>query len=261
MSTPNSHSFKAGLIAALPVVPGYISIGLACGVIERSAGLSIVEIFLLGLLLYAGGAQFVVAGMVGAGATASTIVPTIAFLNLRHLLYATALAPSLRRLKLWQSLSIGYGLTDEAFAVDSNAWAGREAESPRWFWGLHITAQASWILATVVGGLLGSLVVDLTALGLDFALPAMFLGLLALGLQGRPKPGLGWVVAGLGGVAAVGLSLVISGTLPVVLAAVGAAIVGAVWEWRAEQLAKPTGAALEHPAGAEATSEGRATEC
>lgn len=237
MSHPNSHSFKAGVLAALPILPGYISIGLACGVIERSAGLSILEIFLLGLLLYAGGAQFVVAGMVGAGATASTIVPTIGFLNLRHLLYATALAPSLKRLKLWQSLTVGYGLTDEAFAVDSNTWAGKEAESPRWFWGMHITAQASWILATVVGGLLGSLVVDLTALGLDFALPAMFLGLLALGLQGRPRPGIGWVTAVLGGALAVGLSLVISGTLPVVIAAVGAAVVGALLEWRAERLA------------------------
>lgn len=246
MSSPNSHSFKAGLIAALPLVPGYVSIGLACGVIERSAGLSILEIFLLGLLLYAGGAQFVVAGMVGAGATASTIVPTIAFLNLRHLLYAAALAPSLKRLKLWHSLSIGAGLTDETFAVDSNAWAGREAESPRWFWGLHIGAQSSWILATVVGGLLGSLVADLTTLGLDFALPAMFLGLLVLGLKGRPRPGIGWFVAALGGVAAVGLSLVISGTLPVVIAAVGAAIVGALLEWRAERLQ---------------ATEGRATEC
>lgn len=250
MSTPDSSSFKAGVLAALPIVPGYLSIGLACGVIERSAGLSILEIFLLGLLLYAGGAQFVVAGMVGAGASASTIVPTIGFLNLRHLLYATALAPSLRRLKLWHSLSIGVGLTDEAFAVDSNAWAGREADSPRWFWGLHITAQASWILATVLGGLLGSLVVDLTALGLDFALPAMFLGLLALGLQGRPKPGIGWATAVLGGAAAVGLSLVISGTLPVVLAAVGAAVVGALLEWRAEQVA-----------GTQATPEKGATEC
>lgn len=257
MATPNSFSFKAGVLAALPIVPGYVSIGLACGVIERSAGLSILEIFLLGLLLYAGGAQFVVAGMVGAGASASTIVPTIGFLNLRHLLYATALAPSLKRLKLWQSLTIGYGLTDEAFAVDSNAWIGKEAQSPRWFWGLHITAQASWILATVLGGLMGSLVADLTALGLDFALPAMFLGLLALGLQGRPKPGIGWVTAGLGGAAAVGLSLVISGTLPVVIAAVGAAILGALLEWRAERLAVSAPPNASEPA----SPERGATEC
>lgn len=234
---PNARSFRDGLMAALPLMPGYLSIGLACGVIERNAGLSLTEIFLLGLLLYAGGAQFVVAGMVGAGASFSTIVPTIAFLNLRHLLYSTALAPTMRRLRLWQSLTIGAGLTDETFAVDSGAWIGKVADSPRWFWGLHWTAQGSWILATVVGGMLGSLVADVAKLGLDFALPAMFLGLLVLGLMGHARPGIGWVVAVLGGVGAVALSLVTSGTLPVLVAAVGAAAVGALLEWRAEQVA------------------------
>jgi 4-azaleucine resistance transporter AzlC len=231
----NAFSMQAGFKASVPVLLGYLSIGLACGVVERTAGMSILEIFLMSLLLYAGSAQFISAGMLSAGAGPAAIIPTVAIVNLRHLLLSAALAPSLRRLPLWQSLTIGAELTDETFAVASAAWAGREAESARWFWGLNIAAQSTWILATVLGGLLGSLVGDIGRLGLDFALPAMFAGLLILGLQGRPQPGLGAAVAAGAGVLAVGLTLWLGGTAPVILATVIAAGVGALYDWRTER--------------------------
>jgi 4-azaleucine resistance transporter AzlC len=234
-SGPDAFSMQAGFKASVPVLLGYVSIGLACGVVERTAGMSILEIFLMSLLLYAGSAQFITAGMLGAGAAPAAIIPTVAIVNLRHLLLSAALAPSLRRLPLWQSLTVGAELTDETFAVASAAWAGRETGSARWFWGLNVAAQATWILATVLGGLLGSLVGDIGRLGLDFALPAMFAGLLILGLQGRPRPGLGAAVAAGAGVLAVGLTLWLGGTAPIILATILAAGVGAFFEWRAER--------------------------
>lgn len=55
--------FRKGIIDCLPTVLGYLSIGFAAGVVERTAGFSMLEIALFSLLLYAGSAQFISAGM------------------------------------------------------------------------------------------------------------------------------------------------------------------------------------------------------
>src|SRR5438445_8701645 len=90
------ESFAAGMRAALPVVLGYLGIGIAAGVVERAAGLSYAEVLLLSTVLYAGSAQFVVTSMLSLASPASAIVLTVFFLNLRHLLLSAALAPALR---------------------------------------------------------------------------------------------------------------------------------------------------------------------
>src|SRR5690606_22248911 len=59
--------FVQGVKDCLPTVLGYLSIGFAAGVVERTAGFSLLEIALLSLLLYAGSAQFITAGMMMAG--------------------------------------------------------------------------------------------------------------------------------------------------------------------------------------------------
>src|SRR5438552_12811028 len=72
--------------AAVPVVLGYLGIGIAAGVVERAAGLSYAEVLLISAVLYAGSAQFVVTSMLSLASSASAIVLTVFFLNLRHLL-------------------------------------------------------------------------------------------------------------------------------------------------------------------------------
>ena len=90
------ESFAAGMRAAVPVVLGYLGIGIAAGVVERAAGLSYAEVLLISAVLYAGSAQFVVTSMLSLASSASAIVLTVFFLNLRHLLLSAALAPALR---------------------------------------------------------------------------------------------------------------------------------------------------------------------
>jgi predicted branched-subunit amino acid permease len=60
----SAGGFFGGSRAALPVVLGYLSIGFAAGVVQRAAGLSVAEVMLLSLLLYAGSAQVVVASLI-----------------------------------------------------------------------------------------------------------------------------------------------------------------------------------------------------
>lgn len=219
-------SFAAGARAGLPVVLGYLSIGFAAGVVERAAGLSLAEIALLSLVLYAGSAQFVFAAMVAAASPPAAIAVTVFFVNLRHLLLSAALAPALARVPAWKNALIGAQLTDETFVVAWSRLARGEALAAPWMWGLNLAAYAAWAAANVAGALLGEALGDGRRLGLDFALTAMFAALLALQLAAAPARARAPLVAAVAAIAALVLSQVLPGTWFVIAATLAAATLG-----------------------------------
>lgn len=220
-----------GVRAAFPVVLGYLGIGFAAGVVERSVGMTILEILLLSCVLYAGSGQFVTAGLLEAGSAATAITVTVFFVNLRHLLLSAALSPHFRDESPAKSFVLGAQLTDETFAVASTGLE-RARDKGSWMLGLNLTAYTTWVLANVAGGVFGEALPDPEALGLDFALASMFAALLVLNLAGSASVRKATGVALLAAVVAVGVKLVVPGNWNVITATVVAATAGVAWTWR-----------------------------
>ena len=185
--TKDRDNFIEGVKACLPTVLGYLSIGFAAGVVEKTAGLSVLEIALLSLFLYAGSGQFVTAGMITAGSAIPSIIFAIFLVNLRHLLFSASLAPYCRNMSLWKNFLIGSQITDETFGVASNYLADKKEASFSWLLGLNITAYVNWLIANIFGGIMGGWVTNTEDIGMDFALPAMFAGLLVFQIIGKDK--------------------------------------------------------------------------
>ncbi|WP_151733985.1 AzlC family ABC transporter permease ['Paenibacillus yunnanensis' Narsing Rao et al. 2020] len=226
-------SFLQGVKDCIPTLLGYLSIGFAAGVVEKTAGLSFAEIALISILLYAGSAQFIAAGMIAAGSAGAGIILTILLVNLRHLLLSAALSPYFRHLSPLKNMLVGALLTDETFGVAIQESAKRQAISEKWMHGLNITAYLNWILANLAGAYLGQWITRPEALGLDFALPAMFIGLLVLTIVSRSKYKLDIIVALIAAAVAVGASMIWSASMGVILATVIASTLGMVIEkWK-----------------------------
>lgn len=223
-TTPPVH-LGDGVRAAAPIVLGYLPIGFAFGVLAHTAGLSVAEVFLMSLLVYAGSAQFIGVGMLQGAAAAPAIIGTTFLVNLRHLLMSTALAPAFRENQAWQNSLLAHGITDESFALHSALLQGRPAR-PGYAAGLHFTAQAGWIVASVAGALVGNLAANTAALGLDFALPAMFVGLLLPNLQGAERKPRLWAALIAGAVSVVVCVAFPDPSWAVILATLAAATVG-----------------------------------
>ena len=166
-----------GVRQALPIVLGYIPVGFAYWVLAQKSGLGLLNAVGMSLIVFAGSAQLIGAGLFGAGAAPLTIIITTFVVNLRHLLMSAALAPKLRGWKKRQIAFFAYELTDETFALHSMRMA---KDSPRLAetFGVNITAQASWVFGSLVGYLAGGQITDVRPVGLDYALPAMFIALL-----------------------------------------------------------------------------------
>lgn len=226
-------SFLQGVKDCIPTLLGYLSIGFAAGVVGNTSGLSIIEITLMSLLIYAGSAQFIVSGMIASHGSPASIILTVFIVNLRHLLLSAALSPYFSRLSPVKTLLIGSLLTDETFGVAINKTTDKDYISEKWMHGLNITAYLNWIAATIAGAFLGQWITNPEKFGLDFALPAMFIGLLVIQLVSRGKIAKDLVVAISAVVLVLGTSFFLSGSMAIIVAIVIAATLGMVVEkWK-----------------------------
>lgn len=170
-------SIVNGMRQAVPIVLGYIPVGFAYGVLAEKSGLGPLTGIGMSIIVFAGSAQLIGAGLFAAGASPVTLIVTTFVVNLRHLLMSAALAPKLNGWKKWQLALFGYELTDETFALHTMRM--KEASPPKAeTFAVNVTAQASWVFGSLVGYLLGGQIADVRPIGLDYALPAMFIALL-----------------------------------------------------------------------------------
>ena len=176
-------SFFDGVKACIPTIMGYLGIGIAMGIVGKSAHLAIWQIFLMSTVVYAGSAQFILCGLLLLSAPILSIVFTIFLVNLRHLLMSLSVAHYFKDDSLINGIAIGTLLTDESYGVLMSTLAQEKKVNSSWMHGLNLTAYLIWILSTVIGALLGNFIPDPTIFGFDFALTAMFLGLFLFQVQ------------------------------------------------------------------------------
>lgn len=171
------------LAPAMPIAMGYIPVAFAYGVLARQAGLSILNTVLMSVLVYAGASQFVAIGLIAAGTTPFALILTTFIVNLRHSLLSMALSPHLRHWPKLAQAAFAFELTDETFAVHATGAKSGGLDQPRAGLWLNVTVQLSWILGTALGIVVGQGIADVRPLGLDFALPALFIALICMQIQ------------------------------------------------------------------------------
>lgn len=219
-STQHEAFIREGMRAAWPICIGYIPLGFAFGILAQKAGLDTPDIALMSVLVYAGSSQFIAVAMLGSGAAPVSIVITSFIVNLRHVLMSSSLAVHLNRANLRFLSLFAYGVTDESFAVNMTRF--REGGwQPFHALVVNHVANLAWIASTVLGGYAGNFI-RAGSFGIDYALSAMFLGLLVFQLRGRVYV----LTAIISGALAVVVALLIPGNVFVVIASLLGATVG-----------------------------------
>lgn len=226
-SHPKQRGWLSGVTQALPIVLGYVPIGMAFGILAQKAGISTSNSLLMSLLVFAGSAQLIAVGLFEAGTPVLSVILTTFVVNLRHLLMSAAVSPFLKPWRKIELAAFAYELTDETFAVHSARFASHGPNKAETF-ATNLTSQASWILGTWLGIVIGELISDARPFALDYALPAMFIALLVMQIKDRVQIGVAFLAGGL----AVGWLLLGVDQWNVILATVIGATVGVgLEEW------------------------------
>ena len=147
--------------------------GLSFGAVSVAAGLSTLQACTLSLLVFSGGSQFALVGVLGAGGSAAAGIAGASLLGSRNMLYAVRLA-TLLHIPRSRRLVAAHVTIDETTAMAITAPEGLRDTA---FWVTGVTVFTTWNLATFLGAL-GAAVFDTNAIGLDAAVGAAFLALL-----------------------------------------------------------------------------------
>ncbi len=180
--------FYAGVKDAIPILLGYIPIALAFGILAASFGIQPIGVAVMSLVIFAGSAQFILVSMLSSGATGLEIITTIFFVNFRHFLMSSAYSQHFKQEKSSSLMLLSHFITDESFAIGINK-AEHDAHNfnKHYLIGVQLTGYFSWFFFTVLGSLIGNVIPDYKVFGLDFALSAMFIGLLAMMIDSKKK--------------------------------------------------------------------------
>ena len=180
----DSLTKRAAVVDTLPTVFGYLGIATAFGVIARASGFSTITVILMSVIIYAGSAQFTTVSMLVAGSPIASIVFATFMVNSRMILMSTTVVPYFKKDSLGKGMLIGTLLTDESFALAMNKLNYTNGKMNfSWFNTENIISYLTWVIATMIGVLLGNFIEDPKKLGLDFANVAMFIGLLYLQIK------------------------------------------------------------------------------
>ena len=171
-STAWRKAFSAAFPHTLPVLMGFSCLGLTYGFLMQSKGYGPLYATLMSAIAFCGSMQYV-------AITLLTIAfnPVQAFLlslmvNARHLFYGLALLPKYRGIQKIRPFLI-YTLCDETFSIVCAAEPPSGMEPGLFYGAISFLNYGYWVVATLVGGILGSFMSFDTS-GLDFVLTALF---------------------------------------------------------------------------------------
>lgn len=220
--TPERVATRQGIAVGVATA----AYGVSFGALAVAAGLDVWQTCVLSLLMFTGGSQFALVGVLASGGVAAgpAAIASAVLLGSRNAAYGMRMKPLVGGNGWWRDAAAAWLTIDESTAV---ALAQEEPSASRkGFWVTGIVVYVGWNLTTLLGALIGDLLGDTRAYGLDAAAAAAFLGL----LWPRLKTHQTVAVAGAAAVLAAALTPAVAPGVPVIAAALVAVIVG-VTNW------------------------------
>lgn len=194
--SPSINMIKRGIAVGFPIMLGYIPIAITYGVLAKQSGLSLAELTMMSVLVFAGASQLMGANMIAVGAGAVEIVVATFVLNFRQFVMSLSFMNRFRAIGLNWKIPLSLGLTDETFAVSSlHTKEVKEEKGPLFYMALMLTAYVSWVSGSFLGGVLGEIIPETLSQSMGIALYAMFIGLLIPSVKKEARVGLIAVIA------------------------------------------------------------------
>ena len=168
-----SSLIRRALKDTLPVMSGYMVLGIGFGMVLASRGYGVLWAFGMSALIYAGSMQYVAIDLMTGGVSLIATALTTLAVNARHLFYGLSMIEKYKGVKKKPFLI--FSLTDETYSLVVNDAATEEIQDKNgYYFYVSLFDYAYWVTGSVLGSLLGAIIpFDMT--GIDFSLTALFL--------------------------------------------------------------------------------------
>lgn len=167
------QAFKAAFPVTIPVLLGYLSIGIAFGLLFENAGYNFIWAFFTSLTVYAGAMQFIAVSFFHGGIDLIQVAVMTLVVNFRHVFYGLSFLDRFSGMgkKKWYMV---FALTDETYSLLCGRKAPDNVDDKKFYFCVALMNQSYWVLGSVIGSLAGSMITFDTT-GMDFAMTALFI--------------------------------------------------------------------------------------
>lgn len=210
--------FRKIFAYTIPVLAGYIFLGIAFGLLMRTNGYPIWYGVIMSIIMFTGALEFAAIPMIGLPFDPIGSFIFGLMLSARHLFYGIPMLKKYKGTGIIKPFLI-FGLTDETFSILSTVDCPEGIKPKTFYFWVTLLNYLYWNVGTFLGGLFGDFVGD-KAEGLDFAITALFIVLFVEQL--KDKIG---VFSGLTGLIATFVILIIVGSGKMVIFSMIAIIV------------------------------------
>lgn len=167
------NTVKQAFYKSLPVMAGYIVLGIGFGILLHSAGYGVLWSFAMSLLIYAGSMQYVGVSLLTGGASVITAALTTIMVNARHLFYSISMVDRYKDAGKYKPYMI-FGLTDETYSLLCDGKYPENTDPNLYRFLVTLFDQSYWVTGSVLGSLLGA-VLPFSTEGIEFSMTALFI--------------------------------------------------------------------------------------
>lgn len=194
MQNTKSLTIMRGIKDAIPVMLGYIPVGLLLGSQAVEKGFEIWQVPFMTGLNFAGGSEFAVVEVWSNPPNIALILAITLLINSRHFVMGATLVPYWSHLPKTKSLPALFFMVDESWALGLNDAKKHHCFSMTYYITIVILFYFTWTFFPYLGAVLQHKIGDIATYGFGMAFPAVFLVLIFGMWQGYHKA-IAWLVA------------------------------------------------------------------
>lgn len=170
--TEYRKAFQKAFPFTIPVLTGYLFIGIAFGVMYAEKGYSFLWAILMSLLVYAGSGQYLAVNFFVPGISFLQVVFLTLMVNVRHVFYGISLLERFNRFgkRRWYMI---FGLTDETYSLLCTTKVPEGVDEEKFMFAIVLMDQMYWVAGSAIGALAKALL-PFNSKGIDFAMTALF---------------------------------------------------------------------------------------
>lgn len=173
MTSNYKKTIKYAFIQSVPVMAGYIVLGIGFGILLADKGYSAWWAVLMSLTIYAGSLQYVGVNLLTSGAGLLSTALISLMVNARHLFYGISMLKPYEKTGIKKGYLI-FALTDETYSLVCGQREYPEGvEEKNYFFWVSLLDQCYWIIGSLIGGLIGN-TLEFNSAGIDFSMTALF---------------------------------------------------------------------------------------